>query len=1116
MQAPQISILPTRHALLCALIGLSILATSCQQNSPQLFKSLSPTETGIEFTNTVENRDDMNIFNYRNFYNGAGVAIGDINNDGLADVFLTSNRGDNKLYLNKGGFKFEDITQKAGVAGTHGWSTGATMADVNGDGRLDIYVCNSGEIPNDNRANELFINNGDLTFTEQATQYGLDDRGYSTHAAFFDYDRDGDLDMFLLQNSSYPVNKINNQNIRNLRDQVAGQKLFKNTPSADGKGHFEDISEAAGIYGSLIGFGLGITIGDVDDDNWPDIYISNDFFERDYLYINQKNGKFAELSKERMGHGSLSSMGADVADMNNDGHLDIFVTDMLPSDDKRLKTTTTFEDYNIQQIKLKDDFYYQYSRNMLHLNNGDRSFSEVACLAGVQATDWSWGALLFDMDNDGQKDIFVANGIYKNVVDQDFVQLLNDEETMRPYTTGQKRFSYKDFVDKMDATPIANYAFKNDGGLKFTNKAKDWGLGTPSFSNGSAYGDLDNDGDLDLIVSNVNQPLSVFKNQSVEQNKTHFLRVKLKGFAQNTNGIGARVRVFAGGVAQTLEQMPNRGFESSSDHVMVFGLGATAKIDSVRVIWPNDRTQILKNVKIDADLTLDNAKANGIFVPFVEPKNKPFSDVTAQSGLLYTHKEQEFVDYDRDILLKQMQSRQGPALATGDVNGDGLEDVFFGGAARGKKAVFVQLPNGKFRELAQKGFEADEISEAVDAVLVDVDKDQDLDLFIVTGSNEYFVGFEGLQDLLYLNDGKGNFTKDNRLPKITESGSSVAANDFDKDGDIDFFVGGRLVIGRYGESAPSQLYINNGAGVFVESIQKLMPQNKDLGMVTDAVWADVDKDNYPDLVLTQDWGAVMVFKNEAGKALRNLENEAFSQHSGWWNRIEALDLDKDGDLDFVLGNLGGNSRMKPQTNQPVSLYAGDFDQNGSVEQLISCADESGGMYPLVMKADLQKRIPGIKKQFLKHSDYANKTVEEIFGKDAVSKATHRTVNYDKSCVLMNDGGGKFTFKDLPVEAQFSPIFGIESFDYNQDGTVDLLLAGNFFDVQPEVGRYDASYGLILIGKGNGEFKTVRPRDSGFFVKGQVRNVRKIVMKNKTNCFILAKNNDNAQVFLFKK
>ena len=1089
-----------------------MLVTNCQPTPPKLFKTLSPTETGIEFTNTVDNRDDMNIFNYRNFYNGAGVAIGDINNDGLSDVFLTSNRGDNKLFLNKGGFKFEDITQKAGVAGIHGWSTGATMADVNGDGLMDIYVCNSGELPNDNRANELFINNGNLTFGDKATEYGLDDQGYSTHAAFFDYDRDGDLDMFLLENSSYPVNKINNQNIRNLRDQMAGQKLFNNT----GKGRFEDVSEQAGIYGSLIGFGLGITIGDVDDDNWPDIYISNDFFERDYLYINQKNGKFAEVSKDQMGHGSLSSMGADVADMNNDGHLDIFVTDMLPNDDARLKTTTTFEDYNVQQMKLKDDFYYQYSRNMLHLNNGDRTFSEVACLAGVQATDWSWGALLFDMDNDGQKDIFVANGIYKNVVDQDFVQLLNDEETMRPYTTGQKRFSYKDFVDKMTSTPISNYAFRNEGNLKFANKAKDWGLDAPSFSNGSAYGDLDNDGDLDLIVSNVNQPLSVFKNQSVEQNKTHFLRVKLKGAAQNTNGIGARVRVFAAGSSQILEQMPNRGFESSSDHVMVFGLGTTTKIDSVRVVWPNDKTQTIKKVAINTDLVLENTKADQQFLPRIEPKNRPFSDITAQSGLLYTHKEQEFVDYDRDILLKQMLSREGPALATGDVNGDGLEDVFIGGAARGKKAVFMQLPNGTFKELAQKGFEADEISEAIDAVLVDVDKDKDLDLFIATGSNEYFAGFEGLQDLLYLNDGKGVFTKDNRLPKITESGSSVAAGDFDRDGDVDFFVGGRLAIGRYGQSAPSQLYENNGSGVFKENINKLMPQNAALGMVTDAVWADIDQDNYPDLVIAQDWGTVEIYKNEAGKVLKSIENKTLGEHSGWWNRIEAMDLDKDGDLDFVLGNLGQNSRMKPQTDQPVNLYAGDFDQNGSVEQLISCANESGGMYPLMMKADLQKRIPGIKKQFLKHSDYANKTVEEIFGKDVISKATHRTVTDGNSCALMNDGGGKFTFKPLPVEAQFSPIFGIAHFDYNQDGIIDLLLAGNFFDVQPEIGRYDANYGLVLVGKGNGEFETVRPRESGFFVKGQVRNVKKIVLKNNKNCFILVKNNADAQVFLFKK
>jgi enediyne biosynthesis protein E4 len=1092
------------------LLVCSCIVLSCNTSADTLFMSLSPSETGIDFTNKVENNDTMNYFKYRNFYNGAGVAIGDINNDGLPDVYVVSNQGPNKLYLNKGNLQFEDITEKAGVGGTKKFSTGATMADVNGDGWLDIYVCNSGE--GDDRANELFINNGTplgVTFAEKASQYGLDDKGYSTHAAFFDYDHDGDLDMFLLENSSFEVNKINNQNIRHIRDPLAGQKLFRN----DAPKGFTDVSEEAGIYGSLIGFGLGITIGDVNNDNWPDIFISNDFFERDYLYINQKNGKFVEASKEWMGHESLSSMGADIADINNDENLDIFVTDMLPGNDKRYKTTTTFEDYNVQNIKLQNDFYYQYNHNALHLNNGNNTMSEVACLAGVHATDWSWGALIFDMDNDGQKDIFVANGIYKNVTDQDFVQFLNEEETMRPYQTGEKKFSYKEFNDIVQVVPIPNYAFKNESNgssLKFTNKATEWGFGAPSMSNGSAYSDLDNDGDLDLIVNNLNEPLSVFKNQSVEKNKTNFLKIKLQGVSKNTHGIGARIKLYAGGVTQTLEQMPNRGFESSSDHVLLFGLGQISKIDSVSVLWPNDKKQVIKNVKINNTLTLKNIDATINWQPEAAPKQLIFSDVTAATGMTYQHLETQFIDYDRDPLLKQMYSREGPALAIGDINGDGLEDAFVGGAARGKKAIFVQQANGKFTEKPQMTFIQDEISEATDAVFFDADADKDLDLLVVTGSNEYFIGFEGMNDLLYLNDGKGNFTKDSRFPKIPESGSSVAVSDFDKDGDLDAFVGGRLVPGKYGISPKSQLYVNDGKGIFTENIGKFMPQNTSLGMVTDAVWADVDGDKYEDLAITQDWGTIEVFKNQKGKIIQN--PTANTQNlSGWWNRIYASDLDKDGDIDFLVGNMGSNTRLRPTQTEPVALFVHDFDNNGIIDQIINCPDETGKPYPFVLKGDLQKRIPSIKKQFLKHADYAEKSLDDIFTKDVVSKALVRNVNEVQTGILWNNGKGIFTFAALPIEAQMSPVYGIEVYDFDNNGTLDILLTGNNYDVLPELGRYDSSHGLLFAGTGKQNFITVANKKTGLFVKGQVRNMHKIKIGKQGSYFIIAKNNDALQI-----
>jgi hypothetical protein len=1110
------------------LLTLGILGlVSCKSDPEPLFLELPASQTGIDFANHILDKKNFNIFNYRNFYNGGGVAIGDVNNDGLPDVFFTSNFEENKLYLNRtkpgtSDLKFEDVTKQAGIVGKKFWSTGVTFADVNGDGRLDIYVCNSGS--RDARGNQLYINqgskNGIPTFTEQAAAYGLVDGGFSTHAAFFDYDRDGDLDMYLLNNSFTPMDRLGYANLRETRDKLGGDKLFRNNgTNADGTAKpFTDVSAEAGIYGSLIGFGLGITIGDVNNDNWPDIYISNDFYERDYLYINQKNGTFKEEIEQYMGHVSLASMGADIADVNNDGNLDIFVTDMLPGDDYRLKTTTAFDSYELGQLKESRDFYYQDSRNMFHLNNGNGTFSEIGRMTGTSATDWSWGALLFDMDMDGRKDVFVANGIVKDLTDQDYVSFLADNPDLQAMIDGTKKFDYKEYVNKMGSRPLPNYAFRNLGnGMQFENKAAEWGLAAPSFSNGSAYGDLDNDGDLDLIVNNNEAPASIYKNTSVEVNHKHFLRVGLDGYAQNKNAIGAKVYVHQGKETQYLQQMPNRGFQSSVDLTLVFGLDNNATIDSVTVIWPDDKKQTIKQPKADGTLKLSykNASQRAVFTDQSKVEPDFFKDISATAKLDYVHRENDFVDYNRDGLLKQMLSREGPALAFGDVNGDELDDVFLGGAVNMPRSLYTQKPDGTF-SLWKQPFLLDALyTEDVAATFFDADGDKDLDLYVATGGNE-FADNTALADRLYRNDGKGNFTWDKTLPRTLENNSCVAAADFDRDGDLDLFVGGRMVASEYGKNPDQVLLVNDGKGNFRKATAELMPFSKEIGMVKDAVWADVDKDSYPDLVLVGDWMPITILKNKGGKGFERLENEVLAKSSGWWNSIRAADLDQDGDVDFVVGNLGLNSHLVASQDQPAHLYGNDFDRNGTYEQVMTCfrpgADGEKRECVVVQKADLQKRIPSIKTKYIKYTDYAKASFEDIFSEQQRQGMDVKTANTAETSILINNGDGTFAIKALPIQAQTSPIHAILTGDYNKDGKTDVLLAGNFFDVLTEVGRYDANYGLLLLGDGKLNFRATDPKKSGFFVKGQVRRMVQL----KQGQLILAKNNSQAQVFMPKK
>ncbi len=1084
-----------------------------EENTEQkntLFTKLSSTTTNIDFTNQVDNQKDFNIFTYRNFYNGGGVAIGDINNDGLPDVYLTANQKENKLYLNKGNFQFEDISNASKTTGKNAWSTGVVMVDINADGWLDIYVCNAGNVKGDDQKNELFINNGPstssgtITFTEKAAEYNLADSGFTTHAAFFDYDLDGDLDVYLLNNSFIPVSSLGYVNKRNLRAKDwdipdilkgGGDKLLRND-----NGKFIDVSESAGIYGSLIGFGLGVTIGDVNKDLLPDIYVSNDFYERDYLYINKGDGTFSEEIKNWIQHLSISSMGADMADINNDGYPEIFVTDMLPEDDQRLKETSNFESYDVYRLKKSRDFYNQYMQNSLQLNNRDHTFSEIAFYSGVAKTDWSWGALLFDMDNDGYRDIFVSNGIYHDLTNQDFMNFFANDIIQKMILTGKKE-EVDSIISKMPSIPIPNYAFKNNGDLIFSNTTKEWGFGEPTFSNGSAYGDLDNDGDLDLVVNNFNMPVSIYQNNS-EKEENNYIKLQLKGADKNTFAIGSVVEIFSGDQILRQELIPTRGFQSSIEYVMTIGLGKTQKIDSLQVIFPNKKMITVNDIELNSLLVFDQKETTRDYILKPAIDNTYFEEIKHAATI---HKEDAYVDFDYEGLLYKMQSREGPALATGDVNNDGNEDVFIGGAYGQTGKLYLQMPNG---DLKPAKFETEEAFEDVVAIFEDIDNDKDLDLIIGSGGN-FKKARTGVR--YYANDGFGNFSVGGIiLPTYTNIGA-IAASDYDGDGDIDLFIGSHGIVGTYGVTPKSYLMENDGKGNFKDVTKQKAMGISDVGMVTDATWQDIDTDGKKDLIVVGEWMAPKIFRNTSD-ALVSFST-SLDDTSGWFNSVEAKDIDGDGDIDMILGNRGLNATYSATSSEPLKIYINDFDNNGTVEQIIT-QTSNGRDVPIHLRNEIAGQINSLKKQNLKYAEYAKKSIEELFSEETLKNSTVKTANNFASLIVYNKGKGDFDIQELPQEAQLSCINDIATEDFNNDGVLDLILAGNQHNFKPQFSRLDAGKGNILISDENGRY--VDRKSTGFLVQDEVMAMQWITNTSGEKHLVVVINNMVPKIFKLKK
>ncbi len=1091
---------------------LAVVLAACNPDDDRIFRLIPPEESGVEFRNTLQETVDFNIFNYMYFYNGGGVAIGDVNGDGLPDIYFTANQSPNALYLNEGSLRFRDVTAKAGVAGYNSWSTGVTMADVNGDGRLDIYVCHLGDFRIYKSKNQLFINEGEdesgvPVFKDRAAEYGLDLIGFSTQAAFFDYDRDGDLDLFMLNHSLHENGTFGKASLRKTTHPLAGDKLLRND-----NGVFIDVTTTSGIYSSVIGYGLGVVVSDVNLDGWPDIYVGNDFHENDYLYLNQGDGTFGEVLERQLNHTSRYTMGVDFADFNNDAFPDLFAADMLPEHPAILKASAAEDAYDVYNFKINFGFNHQFARNTLQMNNQNGTFSEIALFSGVAATDWSWATLFADFDLDGHKDLFVANGISRRSNDLDYINFitLDSVQMKMKYDMTEKELA---FISKMPRMKLANYLYINNGDSTFTNKAKVAGMEKPSYSNGAAYGDLDGDGDLDLVVNNIDEPAFVYENRTITSGKKSrsFLKVQLRGATGNTGGIGAKVMLYDSGSVQMQECIPTRGYQSSVDLGLVFGTGARQSLDSVIVVWNTGEAQRFTDVSTNQTLTVYQQAAHYRFdYERFRPKGSLF---TAADDLAphYRHEENRFIEFNREPLIPHMMSTEGPASAVGDINGDGRDDLFLGGAKWKRGHIFQQTASGTFVEIPQPALAADSTYEDVDATFFDADGDGDLDLFVVSGGNEFSGEAVYRQPRLYLNNGGGVYARSASTPEIFLTGSCVAARDFDDDGDVDVFIGARTTTWRYGIPPDSYLLVNDGNGHFTDVTESHAPDLRAFGFVKSAVWADVDGDNDPDLVIAAEWSPITILLNEEGRfALLKPEASGLDRSHGWWNTIIATDYDEDGDMDFVAGNLGLNSKLRTTYDQPVRMFVSDFDHNDSTDQILTHFID-GNEYPFHTRDELTRQMPYLKKRFLSYRKFAETDLHGMFSEPTLEKALQYSAYTFASSVIENLGNLQFRLRPLPAAAQFSTVNAVLCEDVDGDAVSDLIIAGNFYPVNIQMGRYDASFGLLLKGSANGNFRSVPAAVSGLSLREEVRALRRVVIAGKPY-FLAVRNNTTVQLF----